>query len=308
MTGVSSRRGPIMFGYVLPVKPDMRVRDYETYRAIYCGLCKQLGKSYGVLSRFLLNYDLVLLALLADALSGKKGVFRHEGCFANPVARHPILHDTPGLMLAADSLILLSWHKLRDNLQDEKGPKRVVYGCASPALSGMHRRAAARHPALSEELGAQMERQRALEAANCANVDEACEPTAQMCAAIFRAAAATPGQEKILARLGLFCGQIIYLLDAAEDLPDDTKNSRYNVFASMGFSPMQAAAAAKRRCGMAAGEIALCYNLLETTMYKDILDNIFFLGLPAAIGRAGIKRTKGKPHGQIESLPGAEST
>lgn len=293
-----------MFGYVLPAKPEMRVRDFDTYRAIYCGLCKQLGKSYGVLSRFLLNYDLVLVALVADALSGERGVFRNEGCFANPVQKRPVLHNTPGLALAADSLILLSWHKLQDNLQDEKLPKRAVYGCAAPALAGMHRKAVQRHPLLAQQLSAQMQRQHALEAAGCASVDEACDPTAKMCEAIFSAAAQTPQQEKVLARLGLFCGQIIYLLDAAEDLEEDAKNSRYNVFSSMGLAPKQATAAAKQRCHMAAGEMALCYNLLDVAMYKDILDNIFFLGLPAAIAQAGTKRMKGTPHGQINSVPG----
>jgi hypothetical protein len=54
---------------------------------------------------------------------------------------------------------------------------------------------------------------------------------------------------------------------------------------------------------MAAGEAALCYNLLDLKQYRDILDNIFFLGLPQGIARAGIKRSKkGAGHGQIDSL------
>ena len=291
-----------MFGYVLPAKPEMRVRDFETYRACYCGLCKQLGQSYGLFSRFLLNYDLVLVALLADALSGEKGIFKNEGCFANPLAKRPTLHDTGGLRLAADGLILLSWHKLQDNLADEALPKRFAYGCASPAVGGMFKKALKRHPDLSAILARQMENQHLLETAGCQSMDAACEPTAQMCAAIFAVAAANPGQEKVLARLGLFCGQIIYLLDAAEDFADDKKNKRYNVFVQMGLTREQATEAAKRRCSMAAGEVALCYNLLDIKLYRDILDNIFFLGLPRAIAAAGAKRTKGSTHGQIDSV------
>lgn len=291
-----------LFGYVLPAKPDMRVRDFETYRAVYCGLCKQLGQSYGVLSRFMLNYDLVLLALLADALSGERGVFLNEGCFANPLLKRPMLHDTPGLQLAADGLILLSWHKLLDNLQDESLPKRAAYGAARPVVGGMYKKAHQRHPGVAEALATQMERQRKLEAAGCQSIDEACDPTAKMCEALFAAAAARPGQEKVLARLGLFVGQIIYLLDAAEDFADDAKSGGYNVFVQAGLTQADAAQAAARRCRMAAGEVALCYNLLDVQLYKDILDNIFFLGLPHAIGLAGAKRTKGTPHGQIESV------
>ena len=291
-----------MFGYVLPAKPDMKVRDFETYRAIYCGLCKQLGQTYGQFSRFLLNYDLVLLSLLSDALSGDRGAFLNEACFANPILKRPMLHDTTGLQLGADGLILLSWHKVQDNLQDENLPQRLAYGCTLPAMKKMYRTARHRHPELSEILGEQMQRQAELEKSGCRSLDEACDPTARMCEALFSRAAAQPSQEKVLSRLGLFCGQIIYLLDAAEDYSDDKANNRYNVFVQMGLSQQEASETAKRRCNMAAGEVALAYNLLTPTLYKDILDNIFFLGLPHAISMAGTKRTKGNAHGQIERI------
>ena len=32
-----------MFGYVKPCSAQLRVCEYETYKAVYCGLCKQLG-------------------------------------------------------------------------------------------------------------------------------------------------------------------------------------------------------------------------------------------------------------------------
>ncbi len=292
-----------MFGYVLPVKPEMKLRDFESYRAAYCGVCKQLGKSYGVFSRFLLNYDLVLLGVLADALSGETGPEPVEGCFANPVARRKTRHNTAGLCLAADGLVMLSYHKLQDSLADEAFPKRLAYSLAKPFLWHSYKKAAARHGDIATVLEEAMRRQMALEAAGCALPDEACEPTAQMCAVLFAAAAHTDADRPILARLGLFAGQIVYLLDAAEDFSEDAAKGKYNVFVNMGLSQQAATQAAQRRCRMAAGEIALCYNLLPLVQYKDILDNIFFLGLPAGIAAAGTKRNQRRPgHGQIESV------
>lgn len=292
-----------MFGYVLPVKPEMKIRDFEDYRACYCGVCKQLGQSYGVFSRFLLNYDLVLVAVLADALSGEKGLTRNEGCFANPVAKRATLHNTAGLQLASDALVMLSWHKLRDNLQDEKLGKRILYSLASPFLKAMDKKAAARQPEIAEVLIYQMERQRQLETDGCCNVDEACEPTAKMCEAIFAKAAAEEKDRLLVSRLGLFAGQIVYLLDAAEDYTEDLEQNRYNVFIKAGLNRTEAIETAKRRCRMAAGEIALCYNLLSLHQYKSILDNVFYLGLPQGINAAGIKHTEGAAkHGQIERV------
>lgn len=292
-----------MFGYVLPVKPEMKVRDFESYRAVYCGLCKQLGKHYGIFSRFLLNYDLVLVAVMSDALSGEAGCVKCEGCFANPMAKRPTLHGTTGLELGADGLVMLSWHKLQDNLADEKWPKRLLYGLAKPFMKSMYKKAVKRRPQLAEIITQQMERQRLLEENGCTSPDEACEPTARMCEAIFSLAAKDENERIALGRLGLFAGQIVYLLDAAEDYTEDAAKGRYNVFVRAGFSHEEALEAARRRCRMAAGEMALCYNLLQPKQYKAILDNILFLGLPQGITAAGIKRNQRRPgHGQIESV------
>ncbi len=292
-----------MFGYVMPVKSEMKMRDFDAYRAVYCGLCKQLGKSYGVFSRFLLNYDLVLLAVLADALSEESGQLQFEGCFVNPIGKRPTMHKTTGLSLAADGLVMLSWHKLRDDLSDEPLHKRLAYFAAKPAMSIMYRKAAARQPELADVFTQQMLKQAKLEKAGCTSIDQAADPTAQMCAAMFAAAASEPHQKQILYRLGLFCGQIVYLLDAAEDYEQDLQNTSYNVLAVSGLTQEQGVEHVKQRCRMAAGEIALCYNLLTFTQYKDILDNIFFLGLPQSITRAGLKRNKkGSQHGQISSV------
>ena len=292
-----------MFGYVLPARCELKVRDFETYRAVYCGVCKQLGKSYGVFSRFLLNYDMVLVGLVADALTGEEGCYCVEGCFANPLAKRSTLHTTEGLKLASDGLVMLSWHKLRDNLADERLGKRVLYTLARPFLGRMYKKAATKKPHLAQLMTGQMARQAQLEADECASIDEICEPTALMCAAIFAEAAQNEEQRRILYRLGLFAGQIVYLLDAAEDFEDDAKKGGYNVFIQQGLTAQQAADTAKARCRMAAGEIALCYNLLHPAQHKDILDNIFFLGLPHGIGMAGVKRTKRRPgHGQIEGV------
>ncbi len=292
-----------MFGYVLPARCELKVRDFETYRAVYCGVCKQLGKSYGVFSRFLLNYDLVLVGLVADALTGEAGRCCVEGCFANPLARHHTLHGTEGLKLASDGLVMLSWHKLRDNLDDERLGKRFLYTLARPFLGHMYKKAAAKKPQLAQLMAQQMARQAQLEAEGCDNIDAICEPTALMCAAIFAEAAQSEDQRRILHRLGLFAGQIVYLLDAAEDYADDAKKGRYNVFLRQGLTALQAAETARARCRMAAGEIALCYNLLHPAQHKDILDNIFFLGLPHGIAMAGVKQRKRRPgHGQIEGI------
>ena len=53
-----------MYGYVRPDKGELRVREYELFRAVYCGLCQALRERYGFLSRFAVNYDMTFMALV----------------------------------------------------------------------------------------------------------------------------------------------------------------------------------------------------------------------------------------------------
>ena len=300
-----------MFGYVLPLTAELKVREWHAYRAYYCGLCKELKREYGFLSRFLLNYDLVLPALLADGMAGTQARMCPERCMANPVEKRPMCQSTAGLALAGLSingtfaavfssivpfsifpiiaLVLTVYYKLADDLADERFFKRLPALVLWPFLSRMRKKAAVRRPALDETLREQTAAQQALERRASKSADEAADPTARMTAALFRLAA--PGS-RALERMGLLVGKIIYYLDAAEDYEKDTRNGAYNVFALQGLSKAEAVAEAQRLCRMCAGEAALAYNLLEPGPCKAILDNIVFLGLPQSIALAGQKRTQ----------------
>ena len=276
-----------MFGYVQPVKPEMKVREFESYRAGYCGLCMQLKRDYGFLSRMMLNYDLVTVALLADGLSGQRSCACRKRCIASPLRCRCIQESTEGLRLAAASLVLLCWYKLTDDTQDESGIRRAAAHALRWGLRRAHRKAAADFPQLDKTLAEETLRQQRLETALSANPEEAAEPTGRMTGAIFELCAANEQQKHILKRMGLFMGKVLYWLDAAEDLEKDQEKGRYNVFLQQGLDKQEAVDRVRGLCNLAAAEAARCYNLLDLELNKPILDNIIFLGLPAGIRRAG---------------------
>lgn len=247
----------------------------------------QLKADYGFVSRMLLNYDLVTVALLADGLSGEQGSPCMKRCMANPLRRRCMHAGTAGLRLAAASLVLLSWYKLTDDLADEPFARRFASGALRFMLRRAHKKAAAAQPELDRLLAEQTVCQQTLEQAGCTSPDEAAEPTGRMTAAILEQCAVQPDQVHILGRMGLFLGKILYWLDAAEDYDKDREKGRYNVFLRMGLDRAAAIEQATLQCRLAAGEVARCYNLLRLELNRPILDNIIFLGLPAGIRRAG---------------------
>ena len=77
-----------MFGYIKPFTPDLRLREYEAYKAVYCGLCGQLGRSFGPVARMTLSYDFAFLAMLHYAAGDQAPVIEMgRGCAFVPRKR-----------------------------------------------------------------------------------------------------------------------------------------------------------------------------------------------------------------------------
>lgn len=100
-----------MFGYVVPYKDELKVREYKLFRAFYCGLCKTLGKSSNQLTRFGLNYDFTFLALLLTALDEDEPQINHEGCIVNPFKKNPLIKKNQHLEYAADLNVIFVFLK-----------------------------------------------------------------------------------------------------------------------------------------------------------------------------------------------------
>ena len=279
-----------MFGYVLPCKPELKVREWTRYRAYYCGLCKELGREYGLFSRFLLNYDLVLLALCADTARGEAPTACSERCIAS-AAKHPVLPASAGTRLAASALALTAYYKLADDLHDDPFFRRLPKWCLRPFIGHFRRRAAKVLPQADEVFRTASTEQAALEKRGCQNEDEAAEPTALMTQALFDAAAPQGAGHTDLARMGYFLGKILYYLDAAQDFEADEKAGAYNVFRLRGLDMPAAHSRAKTLCRLCAAQLAQHYTSACAALpglADPIVQNIFFLGLPGSIARAGL--------------------
>ena len=74
-----------MFGYVTVYKPELKVKEYEAYKGIFCTLCKEMGKEYGILSRFLLSYDGTFYVIYKMGLSNEKVTAEKSRCTFNPL-------------------------------------------------------------------------------------------------------------------------------------------------------------------------------------------------------------------------------
>ena len=78
---------------------ELRIKEFEFYKAVYCSLCKELGKSYGILSRFTLSYDFTFLAILNMALKDGCCEVRRKRCVFNPLKKCNFCKETDDLKM-----------------------------------------------------------------------------------------------------------------------------------------------------------------------------------------------------------------
>lgn len=270
-----------MFGYVRPFHRDMKLWEWEGYRAAYCGLCDTIGRRHGLPARMFLSYDFTLLAMLLLPPTPRPELGKCR-CPARLWCRKkPCISPAPGMDTAADESVILAYWKLRDSVADEGFWKRQWARIAALVISPAYRRAERTCPAYAQTVRECLGQLRALEMENCASLDQSADPFACMLQA---AAPATgnPRQDRAVGQLLYHVGRWIYLIDAWDDLEDDRTQGNYNpLLVRFPDGPEghreEVAATLRHSLRLAGSALAL----LDLGGWQGVVENILTAGLPA---------------------------
>jgi len=271
-----------LFGYVKINKQELLVKDYETYRGVYCGLCKSLGRNYTVFSRFSLNYDFTFYALLLLALSENEPDFAMRGCLFNPLCRKKCCKKNAALDRAADASVLTVYAKLCDNVSDSRGIKKALAKLTQACYRPLMKKAKVRAPEVWELLRSYLSDQQEAEKQN-AGVDAAAEPTARFMQELLSLSSEDENTARILRELGYHIGKWIYVCDAVDDRKKDIRSGAFNpVVREYGEQWLENAEPLLNTC---IGEAAKALDLLTVGRFTYILKNIIYIGMPTEQGR-----------------------
>lgn len=288
-----------MFGYITPVKPVLRICDFELYKAAYCGVCFELQKNFGYFSKSFLNYDFVFVALLGRSVCGEAPKICKKRCNTNPLKKCSVQSSVEIDRYSAAALITSAYFKLLDNVTDERFFKRLASRLALPFAKRGYKKAKKLYPQLVEEISRGYYNQLEAEKQPFKGLDSAADSTSLALSDIFGDLTQNEGDSRVLKRLGYLIGRFVYIADSADDLLDDVKYKRYNPlhleFSQNGEGWETAAIEfAKSELNATASEIANAYNLLELKHYTEILNNIIFLGLKRTIALLGKEKGNNK--------------
>lgn len=282
-----------MFGYVRPNKGELLVREFSRFRSVYCGICKEIGRSYGQIPRVALTYDITMLGVLMISLSKDSPKEKMERCILNPIQKRPMLADHEILHYCAALSVLLANGKFLDEIQDGSP---IIGNLGRIVLKKATRKASKEYPAESKSINDGLKRLRSIEISNKTdNVDMNEVPSLHEAAAsqfgeilqtVFKEAfslyfSEDPHKEHLvkgIARMGFHFGKWIFIIDAIDDYDQDIKTKNWNPFKEI--SKDKARETAQEMLLESEKEMDRIAALLPYNRDAGIISNIIQEGLP----------------------------
>ncbi len=273
-----------MLGYVKAWKPEMKIKDYELYRGIYCSLCRALGRNYSPVAQLFLSYDFAFAAVLRMAAADSGCTFSQKRCPYNPAKKCMNCSDTASLDFCAHALIITVYYKVLDNLHDAGLKSKMLAALLYPVIRLMHKKAARLAPEVDKIIGESMKIQAETEKKSDVGIDEAAHPSADALGKVMAIGFGDKLKDSLYT-LGYMVGRYVYILDAADDLESDLKSRNFNPFAGE-YSDINNAEKRNEFANLVKGMLNLTQNgaldaldSFEKKRFDDILENIIFDGL-----------------------------
>ncbi len=209
-----------MFGYVIPDKNNMYIKDFNVFQAYYCGLCKALAKTGGPATRLCTNYDTTFYNALLHSIAGKEVRFERKLCLFNGKKKAVVKCDELTAKVA-DISVLLVYYNADDDVKDGKKFRAFVKG----RLYARKRAAARRLPVIDKLMRDSFARLTVLEKRNSDNIDMVADCFASLMRDITRELVPT---DENVDTFTYNMGRLVYLFDAVDDVEKDEQKGRYN--------------------------------------------------------------------------------
>lgn len=261
-----------MFGYVVVNKPELKIKDFDTYQGYYCGLCRSLKKRHGFIGQMTLNYDMTMVVLLLTGLYEPETTEKRFRCLVHPIGRH-MAKQNRFSDYAADMNVLMAYEKAMDDVLDEN---KISARFLSTLLRPKAKKVRSRYPRQAAIITENLRDLAAAEKRGETDLDTLAGYFGRIMEAVV--IYKEDYFQRDLAHFGFFLGKFIYLLDAYDDLEQDEKKGCFNPLISMKDRP-DFEGRVEEILEMMMAEAARAFQMLPIIDCGDILRNIIYGGV-----------------------------
>lgn len=269
-----------MFGYVKTDFPNMYVKDVTLYKAMYCGLCKSIGKVCGQRGRMVLNYDLTFLSVLLHNVMGNDVTIEKQHCIIHHVRKRPVAIPDELTERIGALNVILARYKLNDDVHDDgKGKLTRAF------LAKAYRKAKKKEPELDRVVCECYRDLTDYEKTGGDSVDISADPFGRMMTETVKILAGEYVSEELL-ELAYNLGKWIYLIDAIDDFDKDKKRKSFNVFVNAHPDINTKSELIEKNkleltniFGNILFDVSKSAKALKYKFNHDLTDNVLFMGL-----------------------------
>ncbi len=273
-----------MFGYVIPDKQNMYIKDFNVFQAFYCGLCKTLGKTGSQITRLCTNYDVTFFNVICHSLAGKEVKFERKLCAYNGKKKVVVEADEMSRIMA-DIAVMLVYYNAEDDVTDGKKSRIFIKW----RLFARKAKASKRLPKIDKLMKASFASLNALEKEKCDSIDRVADCFASLMRDITREVVKTDDNiDTFMYNLG----RLVYLMDAVDDVEKDEKKHRYNpLLLNYGKCTDKQDYLAKNVDELSFllkstyNKMVACYNAMDIVLYEGVLSNTIYLGIKMQMER-----------------------
>lgn len=277
-----------MFGYIRPLKGELKVREYEQFKTCYCALCHTLKSDYGAYARLILNYDFTFLAMLLWDGNDKPKTACSR-CVASPLVEKTYCTKIDALETCAGYSVILAFWKLRDAVSDEPFIKSLRDRIGLLLLRKAYKKSAMRYPDYVQTVKLNIEALSSLEKSDSSSLDACADKFALITAALAYEEKYSE-ESRPLEQLLYHTGRLVYILDACDDLDEDWQAGRFNPVVKR-FNLLsstlsdEAMESLQTTLSHSVNMVGASYELLTENYWSPITRNIVYLGMPDACAR-----------------------
>ncbi|MFI3207602.1 MAG: DUF5685 family protein [Eubacteriales bacterium] len=266
-----------MFGYVTVHKPEMKIKDFEKYRAYYCGLCKSLKEHYGFVGQMTLTYDMTFAIVLLTSLYETEMELSSHRCVVHPMRKHRMLQGEITEYAAAMNVVLAYYH-CEDDWNDEK----KLSGFASATLLKKKvKKIEEEYPRQCSVIREKLNELQEYEKQENTHIDMVAGCFGELMSEFF--VYREDRWEESLRKIGFYLGKYIYIMDAFDDIEKDMKKKSYNPLKELYMEQQGHLEVFESKCWemlqMMIAECSVEFEKLPCLEDIDILRNIIYDGV-----------------------------